>query len=67
MSEKVFLKEIYMGSDFGISLRSDFIDYLKNILNSNKFEAMSDYTLFLQGGKKAIEEIIQELESLWKK
>ena len=65
MGNKYFLKEIYMGSDFGVSLKDDFVKYLKEILKNNRFEAMSDHTLFLQGGKKAIEEIINELESLW--
>jgi hypothetical protein len=60
--KNVFLKEIYMGSD-GDNFRKEFIDYLKSIIKNNQFEVMSDYQLFLQGGKKAIEEIIMELES----
>ena len=59
--EKVFLKEIYMGSD-GDNFKKEFIDYLESIIKNNSFEAMSDYQLFLQGGKKAIEEIIIEIE-----
>ena len=59
--EKVFLKEIYMGSD-GDNFKKEFIDYLESIIKNNRFEAMSDYQLFLQGGKKAIEEIIIEIE-----
>jgi hypothetical protein len=61
MDKKVFLQEIYMGSD-GDDFKEEFIDYLKRILKNNSFEGISEYQLFLQGGKKAIEEIIIEIE-----
>jgi hypothetical protein len=50
-----------MGSD-GDDLRKDFIVYLETVLSSNRWTAMSDHTLYLQGAKKAIEEIIEEIK-----
>ena len=58
-----FLKNIYIGSDTDDFIR-DFIIYLEHILLTNNFDAMSDHSLFLQGGKKAIEEIIHEMKKL---
>jgi uncharacterized membrane protein len=56
-----FLKNIYNGSD-GYDFQKDFVEYLENIIKTERWEAMSDHTLFLQGGKQAIEEIINELK-----
>ena len=58
---RFFIKDIYMGSD-GSDFKNDFIYYLKSILETHEFTAMSDHQLFLEGGKTAIQEIIAELE-----
>jgi len=60
-SENTFIKKTYNGSD-GENFRQDFIDYLESIIANKNWQAMSDYTYFLQGGKKAIEEIISEIK-----
>lgn len=60
MKEKMFLKEKYLGSD-GDDFILEFIEYLKKILTTTRWEAMSDYTFYLQGAKKAIEEVIEEM------
>lgn len=60
-NEKMFLKERYIGSD-GEDFIREFIEYLGKVLTSTRWEAMSDYTLYLQGAKQAIEEIIEELK-----
>lgn len=59
--DNYFVKQIYMGSD-GLDFKEDFLEFLKLVLNSQRYEAMSDHQLYLQGGKKAIEEIIESLE-----
>jgi len=59
--DNYFVKQIYMGSD-GMDFKEDFLEFLKSVLNSQRYEAMSDHQLYLQGGKKAIEEIIESLE-----
>jgi hypothetical protein len=59
--DNYFLKELYNGSD-NLDFKTDFISYLKTVLVSNSFVAMSDHQLFLDGGKQAIIEIIKELE-----
>ena len=52
-----------MGSD-GENFRKEFVEYLEGILKNGSWSAMSDHTLFLQGGKRAIEEIITEIKSV---
>ena len=58
----VFLKEKYLGAD-GEMFKAEFAEYLKAVVGSGRWDAMSDHALFLQGGKQAIEEIIREIES----
>ena len=60
---RYFLKEVYMGSDRE-DLIKDFIEYLQNVIKTGSWSAMSDHELFLQGGKRAIEEVIAELSSI---
>lgn len=63
MKEKEFLRSIYYGSD-GESFREEFVTYLEEIIRNSRWDAMSDYTLYLQGAKKAIEEVISEIKSI---
>ena len=56
-----FLNKVYMGSD-GDDFKKDFVEYLQEIIKNNRWDAMSDHTLYLQGAKKAIEEIIHEIK-----
>lgn len=60
MSERIFLKRAYIGSD-GDHFIEDFIAYLQNAAK-NIGHAMSDRAIFLQGGEQAIREIIDELK-----
>jgi hypothetical protein len=57
---RYFLTEVYNGSDRD-DFQKDFVEYLKEILKTRRWEAMSEHTLFLQGAKTAIEEIVEEL------
>ena len=61
LKNRYFIKKTYCGSD-GENFKSDFVEYLKSILKEENWYAMSEYKLFLQGAKKALEEIVQELE-----
>lgn len=61
MNEKKFLKNPYLGAD-GEDFKKEFTEYLEDIIKSNRWEAMSDYTLFLQGAKQALNEVIEELK-----
>ena len=63
MSDNMFLKKVFTGSD-GEDFRSDFIDYLHDVLDSNNWSAMSDYQLFLDGASQAIIEIINEMKNV---
>jgi hypothetical protein len=56
-----FVKECYNGSDSS-GFQDDFVAYLENTIATTRWDAMSEHSLFLQGAKKAIEEIIQELK-----
>jgi len=56
-----FVKKFYLGSD-GMDFKKDFTDFLETVLSSQNYQAMSDHQLFLQGGKKAIDEIIEALQ-----
>ena len=62
-ADDYFIKAPYMGSD-GENFRKEFVEYLEGILKNGSWSAMSDHTLFLQGGKRAIEEIIAEIKSV---
>lgn len=61
--ERIFLKDVYSGTD-GDDFRKDFVDYLETILINRSWDAMSEYKLYLQGAKKAIEEIIEEIKNV---
>lgn len=61
MREKTFLKSAYLGSD-GEDFIPDFIEYLGEIIENGKWIAMSDHQLYLDGGKQAIIEIIEEMK-----
>jgi hypothetical protein len=61
--KREFLKTPYMGAD-DENFRKEFVEYLKHIIANNRWEAMSEHTLYLQGAKKAIEEIISEIEEV---
>jgi len=63
MSDNMFLKKVFMGSD-GDDFRSDFIDYLEDVLATSRWDAMSDHQLYLDGARRAITEIINELKLL---
>lgn len=58
--DREFLRSTYMGSD-GEDFRKDFAEYLRFIVNNRSWFAMSDHSLYLQGAKQAILEIIDEL------
>ena len=62
MEGKIFLKAPYMGADNEL-FREEFVLYLEQVLKNNLWDAMSDYILYLQGAKKAIEEIIGEIKN----
>jgi len=59
--KREFLKTHYTGADDENFIKQ-FGEYLKNILANHRWDAMSEHTLYLQGAKKAIEEIISEVE-----
>jgi|WetSurMetagenome_2_1015567.scaffolds.fasta_scaffold774747_1 hypothetical protein len=59
--ERTFLKDIYMGAD-GNELASGLVAYLQDVLANRRWESMSDHSLYLQGAKQMLEEIIDELE-----
>ncbi len=59
--KRYFLQDVYMGSDRD-DFQKDFVEYLREIIRMRRWEAMSEHTLFLQGGKQALEEIIEELQ-----
>jgi len=61
--EREFLRTPYYGAD-GEDFRKEFIEYLEQILANNRWEAMSDHALYLQGAKKAIEEIVAEIKDV---
>ena len=56
----IFLTTPYLGSD-GDEFKEEFVAYLKEILLEDRWNALSDYQLYLSGGRKAIEEIIEEI------
>ena len=58
-----FIKTPYMGSD-GDDFRKEFVEYLENIIKNRSWSAMSEHTFFVQGGKRAIEEVIAEINSV---
>jgi len=58
-----FITATYIGAD-GDDFRKEFVEYLRYHLATTRWEAMSDHTLYLQGAKKAIEEIIEEIEKV---
>lgn len=58
---KEFLKTPYIGTD-GDEFRAEFVEYLEKIISENRWDAMSDYSLYLGGARKAIEEIINEIK-----
>ena len=61
--EKEFLKTPYYGAD-GEDFREEFISYLDQIIATRRWDAMSDHALYLQGAKRAIEEIIAEIKDV---
>ena len=61
-SNNYFIREVYNGSD-GKDFQQDFCEYLTEVLENTRFEAMNDHQLFLQGGKKMLQEIIEEIKS----
>ena len=58
---RYFLKQGYYGSD-NRDFQKDFVAYLKEVIESTRWESMNEGQLFLQGGKQALEEIIEELK-----
>jgi hypothetical protein len=61
--ERTFLKHHYYGTD-GPEFSEEFLKYLEQVLEERRWDAMSDHVLYLQGAKKAIEEIIEELKQV---
>ena len=55
--QREFLQTGYIGSD-GDNCRKEFVEYLEQVLINRRWDAMSDHALYLQGAKRAIEEII---------
>lgn len=55
-----FLQKPYLGSD-GPDMANDFIAYLNEVLLARRWEAMSDHTLYLQGARQMLTEVIDEL------
>ena len=62
MNDRIFLKNIYNGSD-GDDFITDFVEYLKDVVENGKWSAMSYHKLYLDGANQAIKEIISEMES----
>jgi uncharacterized membrane protein len=62
MDERI-LSAAYIGAD-GDDFRKEFVEYLEQILSTKRWDAMSDYTLYLQGAKKALEEIVAEIKQV---
>jgi len=58
-----FLKLPYYGTD-GEDFREEFISYLEQIIINGQWEAMNDHTLYLQGAKRVIKEIIDEIRNV---
>lgn len=63
--DRIFLKNIYLGSDQEDFIK-EFVVYLKDAIKENRWDAMSDHQLYLRGAKRAIEEIISEMENVIK-
>jgi hypothetical protein len=61
--DREFLCTTYYGAD-GEDFRKEFVDYLEQILANSRWDAMSDHALYLQGAKKAIEEIVAEIKTV---
>ena len=57
-NEKYFFKKTYNGADHDQEFFIDFSEYLQDILETQRWDSMNEGQLYLQGGKKAIEEVL---------
>lgn len=59
-----FLTEVFIENDNSVKeFKQTFIEYLFRILENKKWEAMSEHQIYLEGAKKMLIEIIEELNS----
>ena len=60
---KTFLRDkfVELNDNSAREYNQSIINYLFTVLEGSDWHAMSDYQLFLNGGKKMLEEIIEEL------
>lgn len=58
--ERTFLQKPYTGTD-GDDFIIEFREYLESAISNRRWDAMSDYILFLQGAKSALLEVIDEM------
>lgn len=60
-----FLKTRFSENDNSAGeFKQSLIEYLFDVLEKGNFEAMSDHQLYLDGAKKMLTEIIEELSNL---
>ena len=67
MQNKYFLKTPYMdgtNEPYDNEFRRCFIAYLEGVIANHDWTCLSDHSLFLQGGKQALKEVVAELKEL---
>lgn len=59
----VFLRKVYAGSDSGKEFRKDFIEYLQEVANSERFAQMAIHNKpYVIGASDMLQEIMQALK-----
>lgn len=64
-TNKYFLRTPYMdgtNTPYDDEFRRCFTAYLEGIIANQDWTCLNDHNLFLQGGKKALQEVIDELK-----
>jgi hypothetical protein len=63
MVNRIYIKKHYHGSD-GRDFQTDFVDYLKEIIESGRWSSMNEGQLALNAVKQVLEELIEELSDI---